>query len=154
MAAHKKNLRPRKVTFLQFLVYKSVMTNNSSISNFIFGASERELLTFSMAEIIDGLIADYKSFSHGNDEGILIPKALQEPRLAHSCILYSEGLRLAHTHLRLAKKLILASLLNGDIRASQWLKNNGEAKILETLLEMITQFEETKKKEREKQDEA
>ena len=131
----------------------SVMINFNSTPNFVYSASERELLTLSIAEILDALIADYKSFSHGNDAGIQIPKSLQEPRLAHSCILYAEGLRLAQTHLRLAKKLILASMFNEDVRASQWLKSNGEAKVLETMLEIIAQFEEAKRKEREKQEE-
>lgn len=90
-------------------------------SNFLFGATERELVTFSMAEIIDGLMADYKSFSSGIQEGIRIPDKKIEPRMAHSGILYAEGIRLAHTHLELAKKLILASLFDFTDQASYWL---------------------------------
>lgn len=40
--------------------------------------------------------------------------------MSHSCILYAEGLRLAHTHLNLAKKLILASLFDFEPQAYYW----------------------------------
>ena len=88
------------------------MTNFNSTSNFIFGASERELSTLSLREIIDGLMADYRSFSSGTSAGIHIPSGKQEPRMSHSCILFAEGLRQASVHLELAKKLILASLFD------------------------------------------
>lgn len=107
----------------------SVMTNFNSTPNFLSGASERELLTLSMSEIIDALLADYKSFSHGNDAGIHVPDKKQEPRQTHSCILYAEGLRLARTHLRLAKKLILASLFESNEPAAQWLAVNGNVNV-------------------------
>lgn len=89
-------------------------------SNYLFSATERQLLTLSLAEIIDGLLADYKSFSQGNAPGIRIPKDKLEPRMGHSCILYAEGLRLAHTHLELAKKLITTSLFYFSDQATYW----------------------------------
>lgn len=98
----------------------SVMTNMNSISNFLFGASEHELLTLSLSEIIDGLMNDYKSFSQGDGAGIRIPDSKQEPRMAHSSILFAEGARLALTYPELGKKLVLASLLDNHERAAFW----------------------------------
>lgn len=144
------------------------MANINSTSNFIFGASERELLTLSISEIIDGLLADYQSFSTGNLPGVNIPDRMVEPRMAHSCILYAEGLRLARTHLELAKKLILASLFditeqaeewlaNADkhhtnARAIDWLKANNEADLLTKVLKAIQDFEDYKAEERKKEE--
>lgn len=96
----------------------SVMKNMNSISNFLFGASEHELLTLSLSEIIDGLMNDYKSFSQGDGAGIRIPDSKQEPRMAHSSILFAEGARLALTYPELGKKLVLASLLDNHERAA------------------------------------
>lgn len=96
----------------------SVMKNMNSISNFLFGASEHELLTLSLPEIIDGLMNDYKSFSQGDGAGIRIPDSKQEPRMAHSSILFAEGARLALTYPELGKKLVLASLLDNHERAA------------------------------------
>lgn len=104
----------------------SVMTKSNSIIESIFGASERELLTLSLAEIIDGLMQEYKSFSRGIEAGINIPDSKAEPRMSHSCILYAEGLRLAHTHLELAKKLIFASLLNFNSTAREQLERKAK----------------------------
>lgn len=98
----------------------SVMTNMNSTSNFLFGASEHELLTLSLSEIIDGLMNDYKSFSQGDGAGIRIPDSKQEPRMAHSSILFAEGVRLALTYPELGKKLVLASLFNNHERAAYW----------------------------------
>lgn len=98
----------------------SVMKNMNSISNFLFGASEHELLTLSLSEIIDGLMNDYKSFSQGDGAGIRIPDSKQEPRMAHSSILFAEGARLALTYPELGKKLVLASLLDNHERAAFW----------------------------------
>lgn len=105
------------------------MKNTNAIPNLLSGANERELLTLSVAEITDALMADYKNFSSGIQEGISIPGKLQEPRMAHSSILYAEGLRLAQTHLDEAKKLIIASLFNFNEQAKDWLavKEIGEA---------------------------
>ena len=98
----------------------SAMTNYNSTPNYLFSAPERELLTLSSAEIIDGLKADYESFCRGNDAGVRVPDKMQEPRMAHSCILFAEGLRLAKTHLEQAKKLILASLFDCNIKIAGW----------------------------------
>lgn len=108
------------VTKVELVVYKSVMANKTITSNSIFSASERELVTLSMSEIIDGLLLDYKSFSHGVQAGISVPDNLQEPRVSHSCILYAEGLRLARTHQEQARKLILASLFESNAKATDW----------------------------------
>lgn len=116
------------VTFYQDLVYMSVMTNFNSTINSIFGATERELLTLSLSEIIDGLMNDYKSFSRGTDAGIKIPDNKVEPRMSHSCVLYAEGLRLAQTHLDMAKKLILASIFDFNDQALFWLNVERKAK--------------------------
>lgn len=120
------------------------MSNMNTTSNFIFGATEHELITLSLAEIIDGLMTDYKSFSRGNEPGVEVPKEKQEIRMAHSCILYAEGLRLAYTHLELAKKLILASLFANNERAAQWLTLNGEVKQVKELMKRIADFEASK----------
>ena len=161
------------------------MTNMNMTSDFIFGASERELLTLSMAELIDGLMADYKGFSRGTDAGISIPANKLETRMAHACMLYAEGLRLAHTHLELARKLLLASLYdftsqannwfkaeetakeNGEdfdllreiarfphysTRSFAWLKENGGVDDLEALLRQIKAFEDSKAKERKREE--
>lgn len=132
----------------------------NNTTNFIFGATERELVTLSMAEIIDGLMADYKSFSSGIQAGIRIPDKKVEPRMAHSSILYAEGLRLAKTHLELAKKLILASLFDAitakdriNIRSIEWLKANDEAELLKKVLKAIKDFEDYKAEERRKEEE-
>lgn len=98
----------------------SVMKNMNSTSNFLFGASEHELLTLSLSEIIDGLMNDYKSFSQGDGAGIRIPDSKQEPRMAHSSILFAEGVRLALTYPELGKKLVLASLFDNHERAAFW----------------------------------
>lgn len=98
----------------------SVMTNMNSTSNFLFGASEHELLTLSLSEIIDGLMNDYKSFSQGDGAGIRIPDNKQESRMAHSSILFAEGARLALTYPELGKKLVLASLFDNHERAAFW----------------------------------
>lgn len=117
------------------------MSKMNTTSNFIFGATEHELITLSLGEIIDGLLTDYMSFSRGNNAGIEVPKEKQEIRMAHSCILFSEGLRLAYTHLELAKKLILASLFANNERAAEWLTLNGEVKQVEALMKRIADFE-------------
>lgn len=121
------------------------MTNFNITSNFIFGASERELITISFAEIIAGLVADYKSFSKGNEAGISIPQNKCESRMGHSCILYAEGVRLAHTHLELAKKLILASLFDYSDQIYYWLALKERAKKNENfnVLEAITSVHNT-----------
>jgi len=129
------------------------MANMNYSSEFIFSAPERELLTLSIAEIIDGLMADYKNFSHKNDAGIRIPEKKQEPRMSHSCILYAEGLRLAHTHLNLAKKLILASLFDFVQQANYWFmierkskeeeeKAKAEGKLIEKTFDLIEALSE------------
>lgn len=141
------------ITFLYLLVSLIAMTNFNTTPEFIFSASERELLTLTLAEIIDGIICDYKSFSKGIEEGIKIPEKKQEPRLMHSCILYAEGLRLAHTHPELAKKLIFASLFNASNRALDWLRANGEASKVIALLREIVKFEKWKKDERKRREE-
>lgn len=124
----------------------------NNTSNFLFGATERELVTLSMAEIIDGLMADYKSFSPGIQAGIRIPDKKVEPRMAHSSILYAEGLRLAKTHLELAKKLILASIFDYSDQICYWFavkekkdKENEEKGIKEKfdILEAITSLHHT-----------
>lgn len=96
------------------------MTKFNPTSICLFSAPERELVTLSMSEIIDGLVNDYKSLSHGVQAGVQIPEKLQESLISHSCILYAEGLRLAHTHLELAMKLIMASLFESNARAANW----------------------------------
>ena len=98
------------------------MTNFNTPSEFIFSAAERELLTLSTDEIIQGLMADYKKFSPKTDAGIRIPDGKREPRQAHSCILYAEALRLAHAHLEMAEKLMLASLFEFNSQAAGWIK--------------------------------
>ena len=96
------------------------MTNTNMTSNFIFGASERELLTLSMAELIAGLVADYKSFSQSINKGIDIPKSKRDLRMGHACILFAEGVRLAWSHPELGKKLIFASLFDLSDRVPEW----------------------------------
>lgn len=123
----------------------------STTPNFIFSASEHELITLSLAEIIDGLMTDYKSFSRGNKAGVEVPKSKQEIRMAHSCILYAEGLRLAYTHLELAKKLILASLFANNERAAEWLTLNGEVKQVKELMKRIADFEAQKTAKRKEE---
>lgn len=142
-----------EVTFSPLLVYLSVMRNYNTTSNFIFCASERELITLSNAEILSGILADYKSFSRGIAAGIRIPEELQGPRMGHACILYAEGIRLAHTHLELAKKLILASLFYHQDRATEWLTIHGEAAALENLSHLIQEFEDFKAAERKRKEE-
>ena len=126
------------------------MRNFKTIPNFLFGATERELFNLSNEEIVGCLFDDYESFSHRNEEGIEIPERLLEPRETHAGILFAEGLRLAHTHLELAKKLILASLFEYSQRAAEWLRNNGMSKELETFIKMVTDFEAYKKAERKR----
>lgn len=124
------------------MVYKSAMTNFNTTPNYIFCASERELLTLSLAEIIEGLQADYKSFSGKTDAGIRIPESKQEPRMSHSCILYAEGIRLAHTHLDLGKRLVLSSLFDNIERVAQWYAAMGEKPKLKPLLKKISEFDQ------------
>ena len=126
------------------------MTNFNNTPIFLFSASERELFTLSNEEIVEGLFADYKSFSHRHEEGIEIPERLLEPRATHAGILFSEGLRLAHTHLELAKKLVLASLFEYSQRAAEWLRNNGMTKELESFIKQVTDFETFKTSERKR----
>lgn len=116
------------------------MTNLNLTSNFIFGATERELATLSFAEIISGLMNDYKSFSAGTQAGIRIPDSKQERRISHSCILFAEGLRMAQSNLDIAKKLILASLFDFNNYVNYWLavkekeeKKNPDFDILEAI---------------------
>lgn len=118
------------------------MTNFNSTSNFIFGATERELSTLSLREIIDGLMADYKSFSSGTSAGIHIPSGKQEPRMSHSCILFAEGLRQASVHLELAKKLILASLFDSNAGLGNWIAANEDSDMLEKIFRKIVKSEE------------
>lgn len=127
----------------------SVMTNMNSISNFLFGASEHELLTLSLSEIIDGLMNDYKSFSQGDGAGIRIPDSKQEPRMAHSSILFAEGARLALTYPELGKKLILASLLDNHERAAFWtlLKLKSKSEDIINVIRKIAGGEELSDKE-------
>lgn len=129
------------------------MRNYNTTSNFIFCAPERELITLSNSEILSGLLADYKSFSRGIAAGIWIPEELQGPRMGHACILYAEGLRLARTHLELAKKLILASLFYHQDRATEWLTCHGEAAALADLSRLIQEFEDFKAAERKRKEE-
>ena len=126
------------------------MRNFKTIPNFIFGATERELFNLSNEEIVGCLFDDYESFSHRNEEGIEIPEKLLEPRETHAGILFAEGLRLAHTHLELAKKLVLASLFEYSQRAAEWLRNNGMAKELEEFIKKVTDFEAFKTSERKR----
>lgn len=127
----------------------SVMTNMNSISNFLFGASEHELLTLSLSEIIDGLMNDYKSFSQGDGAGIRIPDSKQEPRMAHSSILFAEGARLALTYPELGKKLVLASLLDNHERAAFWtlLKLKSKSEDIINVIRKIANGEELSGKE-------
>lgn len=127
----------------------SVMTNMNSISNFLFGASEHELLTLSLSDIIDGLMNDYKSFSQGDGAGIRIPDSKQEPRMAHSSILFAEGARLALTYPELGKKLVLASLLDNHERAAFWtlLKLKSKSEDIINVIRKIAGGEELSDKE-------
>lgn len=127
----------------------SVMTNMNSISNFLFGASEHELLTLSLSEIIDGLMNDYKSFCQGDGAGIRIPDSKQEPRMAHSSILFAEGARLALTYPELGKKLVLASLLDNHERAAFWtlLKLKSKSEDIINVIRKIANGEELSDKE-------
>lgn len=99
------------------------MENINTTPKSIFGATEHELLTLSLAEIINGLKKEIKSHKKGTGESI-----------AHSSILYAEGLRLAYTHLELAKKFIMASLFDTNTRSVEWLIANDELKLIEQLL--------------------
>lgn len=94
---------------------------------FISCASERELLTLSLDEIIDGLMADYRNLNFRHNPGIDVPDQLREPRQTHSCILYAEAQRLAPAHLDLAKKLVLASLFDFSHQVYAWLQIKKEA---------------------------
>lgn len=118
------------------------MTNFNITPNFIFCATERELLTLSLADIVNGLTADYKGFSRGNEASIRIPENQQEPRMSHSCILYAEGLRLAHTHPELAKKLVLASLFDSTARAAQWFAVKPDESAVFTVIRKIAENKE------------
>lgn len=120
----------------------SVMENFNFTSDFIFSATERELLTLSLDDIVRGLMADYKSFSRNQDAGINIPKERREPRMSHSCILYAEGLRLAHTHLELAKKLVLASLFDCNEGTGRWVAANGDFGKMEAILKKMVKAED------------
>lgn len=99
------------------------MENINTTPKSIFGATEHELLTLSLSEIIDGLKKEIKAHKKGTGKSV-----------AHSSILYAEGLRLAYTHLELAKKLITASLFDTNTRSVEWLIANDELKLIEQLL--------------------
>lgn len=99
------------------------MENINTTPKSIFGATEHELLTLSLAEIVNGLKKEINAQTKGTDKSI-----------AHSSVLYAEGLRLADTHLELAKKLILASLFDNNTRSVEWLIANDELKLIEQLL--------------------
>lgn len=129
------------------------MRNFTETPNFIFSALERELLTLSIEEIIEALVADYKSFSHGNDEGIAVPEDLLEKRLSHSCILCGEGCRLALRLPELGKKLVMACLFYSNERAEEWLTIHGEGEAVKTLHQKIADFEAEKERERQKAEE-
>lgn len=113
------------------------MTNRNFTPNYLFSASERELLTLSFAEIISGLVADYKGLCRGNEVGVHVPDKMQEPRMMHSCILFAEGLRLAPTHLDLAKKLIMTSLFESNARAASWFAEKNDPAELWAILQKI-----------------
>lgn len=115
----------------------------NTTTNFLFSASERELVNLSLKEIIDGIMADYKSLSYGNQEGIRIPEKKVEARMSHSSILYAEGLRLVQSHIELAKKLILASVFDYSDQIYYWLalkdmekQENRDLDILEAIASM------------------
>lgn len=131
----------------------SVMKNMNSTSNFLFGASEHELLTLSLSEIIDGLMNDYKSFCQGDGAGIRVPDSMQEPRMAHSSILFAEGARLALAYPELGKKLVLASLFDNHERAAFWTllklksKSEDKEKYIINVIRKIAKGEELSGKE-------
>lgn len=125
------------------------MKNFTDTPNFVFCALERELLTLSTKEIIEALLTDYASFSHGTEAGIKIPEALQEKRQMHSCILFSEGRRLAHRLPELGRKLILASLFAKNSRSEAWLLCHEGEEMLSELKERINAFEKEKERERD-----
>lgn len=109
------------------------MENYKPTLESIFSATEHELLTLSLSEIVNGLKKENTSNKRGKDASI-----------THSCMLYAEGLRLANTHPELAKKLILASLFDINVRAAKWLMSNGETKMVEMLLKNELTFNKTK----------